>query len=129
MSKITLQDSFKEFCEQNKLEVNASQTEIINSLDNFLNYKETFLSNFFKTRKKLCFYLHGKVGVGKTMLLDFAYDRVKIKKHRLHFNEFMISFHDFRHNKQDSNMINNFVKRYIFCQWGQTLWSFNGNFI
>ena len=111
MSKITLQDSFKEFCEQNKLEVNASQTEIINSLDNFLNYKETFLSNFFKTRKKLCFYLHGKVGVGKTMLLDFAYDRVKIKKHRLHFNEFMISFHDFRHNKQDSNMINNFVKR------------------
>ena len=46
MSKITLQDSFKEFCEQNKLEVNASQTEIINSLDNFLNYKEGFIKLF-----------------------------------------------------------------------------------
>ena len=110
MSKITLQDSFKEFCEQNKLEVNASQTEIINSLDNFLNYKETFLSNFFKTRKKLCFYLHGKVGVGKTMLLDFFYNNLKLKKKRFHFNQFMINFHDFRHQNDNKNSIQNQAK-------------------
>ena len=31
------------------------------------------------------------------MMLNFIYDQLKIKKNRLHFNEFMISFHDFRH--------------------------------
>ena len=108
---MNLKSSFKEFCKQNKFELNLQQLEIINLLERFLINNETFLNRIFKKKKKLCFYLYGKVGVGKTMLLDFAYDRVKIKKHRLHFNEFMISFHDFRHNKQDSNMINNFVKR------------------
>ena len=56
------------------------------------------------------FYLHGKVGVGKTMLLDFVYDRLEIKKYRQHFNEFMLNFHDFRHEKKDNNTINMFVK-------------------
>jgi len=109
MSKITLQDSFKEFCKKNKLEINSPQIKIINLLDRFLNNKESFLSRLFKRRKKLCFYLHGKVGVGKTMLLDFVYERSKIKKHRQHFNEFMIGFHDFRHKKKDKNTINAFV--------------------
>ena len=111
MSKISLQNSFKEFCEQNKFEVNASQKEIINLLDKFFNFKETFLSRFFKKRKKLCFYLYGKVGVGKTMLLDFVYNRLEIKKYRLHFNEFMVNFHDFRHEKKENNSINAFVKK------------------
>ena len=107
---MNLQNSFKEFCEQNKFEINTQQTEIINLFDKFINSKETFLSRFFKKRKKLCFYLHGKVGVGKTMILDFIYDRLDIKKHRLHFNEFMINFHDFRHEKKDNNTIIDFVK-------------------
>ena len=109
---MNLQDSFKEFCTQKKFELNTQQIEIIHLLDNFLNNKETFFSKFFKKRKKLCFYLYGKVGVGKTMLLDFIYDKLKIKKHRQHFNEFMINFHDFRHEKRDDNTINAFVKKY-----------------
>ena len=36
MSKIFLQDSFKEFCEINKLELNAQQVKIISSLEKFL---------------------------------------------------------------------------------------------
>ena len=110
MLKMNLQDSFKEFCEKRKFEINASQIEIINLLDKFLIHKQTFLSRLFKKREKLCFYLHGKVGVGKTMLLDFVYDRLEIKKHRQHFNEFMLNFHDFRHEKKDNNTINMFVK-------------------
>ena len=110
MSKINLQDSFKEFCEQNKYELNVSQLEIIDLLDRFLNNKKSLFSKIFKKRQKLCFYLHGKVGVGKTMLLNFVYNNIKIKKHRLHFNEFMISFHDFRHEKKDDNTILAFVK-------------------
>ncbi len=107
---MNLQDSFKEFCEQKKLEINPSQIEIINLLDKFLIHKKTFLSRFFKKREKLCFYLHGKVGVGKTMLLDFVYDKLEIKKLRQHFNEFMVNFHDFRHEKKDNNTLTMFVK-------------------
>ena len=111
MSKIYLQDSFKEFCEINKLELNTQQVEIINSLEKFLNNKETILSRFFKKKEKLCFYLYGKVGVGKTMLLDFTFNSLKISKHRQHFNEFMINFHNFRHEKKDDNTITAYVKK------------------
>ncbi len=110
MSKILLQDSFKEFCKINKLEVNTQQVKIINSLEKFLDNKETILSRFFKKKEKLCFYLYGEVGVGKTMLLNFAFERLDIKKHRQHFNEFMINFHNFRHEKKDNNTITTFVK-------------------
>ena len=110
MSKIFLQDSFKEFCELNKLEVNAQQVKIINSIEKFLDNKETILSRIIKKKEKLCFYLYGEVGVGKTMLLNFAFDRLKIRKLRQHFNEFMINFHNFRHEKKDNNTITAFVK-------------------
>jgi len=110
MYKIFLQDSFKEFCEINKFEVNSQQVKIINLLEKFLNNRETILSRLIKKKKKLCFYLYGEVGVGKTMLLNFAFERLKIRKHRQHFNEFMINFHDFRHKKKDNNTITTFVK-------------------
>tara|TARA_B100000575_G_C23038436_1_gene597658 strand:+ start:124 stop:1170 length:1047 start_codon:yes stop_codon:yes gene_type:complete len=110
MIKTNLQNSFKKFCQQNKFEINESQIEIINLLDKFLIQNETIFSRFFKKKKYLCFYLHGKVGVGKTMLLDFVFDKLEIKKHRQHFNEFMISFHDFKHEKKNNNTISTFVK-------------------
>ena len=110
MFKIFLQNSFKEFCEINKLEVNEQQVKIINSLEKFLDKREIFLSRLIKKKEKLCFYLYGEVGVGKTMLLNFAFERLKIRKHRQHFNEFMINFHNFRHEKKDNNTIIAFVK-------------------
>ena len=110
MSKIKLQNSFKEFCKKNSFENNNHQIEVIDLLDKFINSKKNFLSNFFKSKDKLCFYLHGNVGVGKTMILNFFYDQLKINKLRLHFNEFMINFHDFRHDKEDDNSIRSFVK-------------------
>ena len=45
------------------------------------------------------------------MILNFAYNNLKIKKYRQHFNQFMINFHDFRHEKKDSNTIRDFVKK------------------
>ena len=111
MSKINLQNSFKEFCKKNKLEINAPQIEIINSLEKFLNHKETILSKFLKKKGRRCFYLYGKVGVGKTMLLNFAFDKLKIKKLKQHFNEFMINFHDFRYETKENNKITDFVKK------------------
>ena len=110
MSKLNLQDSFIEFCKKNSFEKNNHQIEIVNLLDQFLHPKKNFFKNLFINKNKFCFYLHGNVGVGKTMILNFIYDQLKIEKKRLHFNEFMISFHDFRHNKEDDNSIHSFVK-------------------
>ena len=53
MLKMNLQDSFKEFCEKKKFEINESQIEIINLLDKFLIHKQPFLSRLFKKRKTL----------------------------------------------------------------------------
>ena len=59
----------------------------------------------------LGFYLVGDVGVGKTMILNFFFNELKNRKLRLHFNEFMIEFHNYIfHNKDKENGINNFVK-------------------
>ena len=63
-------------------------------------------------RKKLGFYLQG-VLEWKNMLLDFFYNNLRIVKQRKHFNEFMIEFHNFRHDfklKGKDNSINVFVK-------------------
>ena len=48
------------------------------------------------------------------MILNFFYENFRISKQRLHFNEFMISFHDFvfknKGNKQE-NIIDKFVNK------------------
>jgi len=47
------------------------------------------------------------------MILDFFYNFINVKKKRLHFNEFMLNFHDFvnsRKEKKEQNIINLFVK-------------------
>ena len=43
------------------------------------------------------------------MLLNFFYENLDIPKQRLHFNEFMISFHDFSHTSKE-NEKNNIIK-------------------
>ena len=47
------------------------------------------------------------------MILDFFFNLVNQKKQRLHFNEFMLNFHDFVHDNKDQNeenVITVFVK-------------------
>ena len=110
MIKINLKKKFKEFCKLKKFERNEKQIEIINLLEKFLNSKTKSLLFFKNVNFKSCFYLHGNVGVGKTMILNFAYDIVKVNKMKIHFNEFMIKFHDFRHEKKDEKSILQFVK-------------------
>ncbi|SMF78246.1 cell division protein ZapE [Candidatus Pelagibacter sp. HIMB1321] len=108
-----LDKKFIEFCSNKKLEINPNQIEIINTLKNFqnINFDRSFLNSFFKKSSKLGFYLHGDVGVGKTMILDFFFKQLEIKKLKVHFNEFMISFHDFMfENDKKDKAIGIFVK-------------------
>ena len=114
MSK-TLEEKFRLFCNSKNLEINLNQIKTIQILEDFYNknFHSSIFSFFKKENHKKGFYLHGGVGVGKTMILDFFYDLVSEKKLRLHFNEFMLNFHDFVHenkNKGDENIINLFVK-------------------
>ena len=110
MIKINFKKKFEEFCKLKKFERNEKQIEIVNLLEKFLNNKTKSLLFIKNKNFKSCFYLHGNVGVGKTMILNFAYDLIKVNKMKSHFNEFMIKFHDFRHEKKDEKSILQFVK-------------------
>ena len=108
-----LNNLFLEHCKLKKFEINNNQLEIINNLQSF--YKENssskIFAKLFNNNKKIGFYLFGDVGVGKTMLLNFFFSQIKEKKLRLHFNEFMIGFHDFIFQMKDKeNGIEKFVK-------------------
>ena len=111
-----MKNIFLKYCSNNKFQLNKKQ---INALDLVISfYRQSSFSFFFfkffsKKNDKLGFYLHGDVGVGKTMLLNFFFDRIKSPKQRIHFNEFMINFHNFRHDskiKKKNNSIASFVK-------------------
>ena len=111
---MNLKKLFLDHCEVNKYEINQDQLDIIKNVENFYssNFKQTIFSKIFrKNNNKLGFYLVGDVGVGKTMILNFFFNQLKEKKLRLHFNEFMVNFHDYIFkNKDKENGIANFVK-------------------
>ena len=114
---MNLNKLFLNFCKKNNLEINSNQLDLIEKLNQFynLNFNKSFIKKIFtKKYSKLGFYLQGDVGVGKTMILNFFYENLKFTKKRLHFNEFMIEFHDFVfQNKKDNkeNIIDKFVNK------------------
>ncbi len=113
---MNLNNSFLKFCEDKQYEINKNQITIIEKLGEF--YNQNFNKSFFKKilkkkNNKSGFYLVGDTGVGKTMILNFFYENLKEKKLRQHFNEFMITFHDFIHENKKSgkdNGLERFVK-------------------
>ena len=114
---MNLNKLFINHCKKNNLEVNPDQVNLIEELNQFhnQNFNKSFLKKIFSQKKlKPGFYLQGDVGVGKTMILNFFYESLKFTKQRLHFNEFMISFHDFVfQNKKEKkeNIIDKFVSK------------------
>ena len=95
---MNLKKSFLNLCENKEYEVNENQISIVEKLSEYynLNFNQSLIKKIFKDKnKKSGFYLVGDVGVGKTMILNFFFSSLKEKKYRLHFNEFMIKFHEF----------------------------------
>ncbi len=110
-----LEDKFNLYCNSKDLEINQNQIIVIRKLEEYYkkNFKSFFFNFFSKENLKKSFYLYGDVGVGKTMILDFFFYLVNEKKQRLHFNEFMLNFHNFVHERKDTkeeNIIDLFVK-------------------
>ena len=114
---MNLKRLFLNNCKKNRLETNKNQIIIIENIDEFYrnNFNYNFFINLFSKKKyALGFYLQGDVGVGKTMILNFFYENFNQTKHRLHFNEFMINFHNFvfqKKNRKKGNNINKFVAK------------------
>ena len=111
---MNLKKVFLKHCENNVYEINQRQLCIIDNLLDYYkdNFDKSLLNKIFKKNNyRPGFYLVGDVGVGKTMILNFFFDQIKVKKLRLHFNEFMIQFHDFIFkNKDKENTIEFFIK-------------------
>ena len=114
---MNLSKLFIAYCKKNNLEINSYQLSIINELKSYydLNFNKSILNKIFsKKNSKPAFYLYGGVGVGKTMILNFFFDLLEEKKLRQHFNEFILNFHNFVHKrkeKNEENVINQFVKK------------------
>ena len=110
-----LEDKFNHYCNSEKFEINRNQIIVIKKLQEYYNknFKSVFSKFFSRNYSKKGFYLYGDVGVGKTMILNFFFNHLKEKKIRLHFNEFMLNFHNFAHekkNKKEENLTSLFVK-------------------
>ena len=113
---MNLKEVFLKHCENNVFEINQRQLSIIDNLLDYYkdNFDQSLLNKIFKKNNyRPGFYLVGDVGVGKTMILNFFFEQIKVKKLRLHFNEFMLNFHDFVHERKDKkeeNIVSIFVK-------------------
>ena len=111
---MNLQKLFIEYCKDENFEINQNQLDVIHNLENYYkkNFNQSFLNKIFKKKiSSLGFYLVGDVGVGKTMILDFFFNKLEKKKLRLHFNEFMIKFHNFVFDfKNKDDAIDLFIK-------------------
>ena len=114
---MNLKNLFLNHCKSKKLEINSNQIKAIEVINKFYqnNFKHNFFTSLFLKKEKIPgFYLQGDVGVGKTMILNFFYENFNQPKRRLHFNEFMISFHDFffqNKNSKKGNVIDKFVSK------------------
>ena len=113
MSK-KLEEKFKIYCNSENLDINQNQINVIKKLQEYYkkNFQPFFFDFFSKNDTKKAFYLYGDVGVGKTMILDYFFNTIDHNKQRLHFNEFMLEFHNFVHKRKynEENIINLFVK-------------------
>ena len=91
--------SYKRLCANREIENNSRQEELIHKLTSFFSSgKRSFFGNIFTFKKrekhKNCFYIYGKVGIGKTLIMDIFFKDLRNKnKNRIHFHEFMMTVH------------------------------------
>ena len=87
----TVIDQYNSFVENNFIKSNRSQLDVLKKIDTIWNNnkKPNFFSN---SNKKNGIYLYGKVGTGKTFLLNLFYQNSKVGT-KIHFNNLMIEIH------------------------------------
>ena len=87
----TVIDQYNSFVENNFIKSNRSQLDVLKKINTIWNNnKKTNL--FSNSNKKNGIYLFGKVGTGKTFLLNLFYQNSKVGT-KIHFNNLMIEIH------------------------------------
>ena len=102
-------DQYKSFVENNFIKSNRSQLEVLKKIDTIWNKNKK--TNFFSnTNKKYGIYLFGKVGTGKTFLLNLFYQNSKVGT-KIHFNNLMIKIHYvIKNSSSKDEAIENYIK-------------------
>ena len=105
----TVIDQYKSFVENNFIKSNRSQLEVLKKIDTIWNKNKK--TNFFSnTNKKYGIYLFGKVGTGKTFLLNLFYQNSKVGT-KIHFNNLMIKIHNvIKNSSSKDEAIENYIK-------------------
>ena len=107
--------SYQDLCALNKIEQNPKQLELIEKLDIFtqknkLNFFQNINSLIFKKNNNQCFYIYGKVGSGKTLIMDLFFQNLNNQSiQRIHFYEFMINTHNNLHKLRKHKDKKNFL--------------------
>ena len=102
-------DQYNSFVENNFIKTNEAQINVLKKINTVWNKnKKTNLFN--SNKKKDGIYLHGKVGTGKTFLLNLFYQNSKVGK-KIHFNNLMIEIHKtVKNSSNKDDAIENFIK-------------------
>ncbi len=108
-------DQYNSFVENNFIKSNESQVNVLKKINSIwdTNQKTNY---FLVNKKKDGVYLFGKVGTGKTFLLNLFYQNSKVGK-KIHFNNLMIKIHEVIQNSANKDeaieiFIKNLGKRF-----------------
>ena len=84
-------DQYNSFVENNFIKSNGEQLIVLKKLNAV--WKKNKKTGIFSNKNKDGVYLYGKVGTGKTFLLNLFYQNSKVGK-KIHFNNLMIEIHN-----------------------------------
>ncbi|MDA7705465.1 cell division protein ZapE [Rickettsiales bacterium] len=74
-----------------------------------LNRKKYFWNKLFNKNNSKSLYIYGSVGRGKSLLMNYFFNLIKVKKSYFHFNDFMQKIHKEMHyhrlQSQDNNIL------------------------
>ena len=102
-------DQYNSFVENNFIKSNETQIDVLKKINSVWNTNKK-IKFFFGNKKKDGIYLYGKVGTGKTLLLNLFYQNSKVGK-KIHFNNLMLKIHDVVKNSANKNeAIESFIK-------------------
>ncbi len=102
-------DQYNSFVENNFIKSNQSQLDVLKQMN--ITWNTNKKTNLFSVNKqKDGIYLYGKVGTGKTFLLNLFYQNSKVGK-KIHFNNLMIEIHaQVQNSSNKDDAIENFIK-------------------
>ena len=96
----------KDFSSQG-IDLDKNQKEVIHLFCNKYPKKQTFL-NFLTIKKCRGFYVYGDVGRGKTMIMNYLFDKSQKPKKQFHYIEFM---KEIRSSIQEFEGLSNPIKK------------------